>query len=68
MIAFFKAHEHCAEKNEIENVLHKIQYETLFRQGNALKACQIIYSNFIESQSADLDNLLQHALTVAKYC
>ena len=58
MIAFYKDHLSCPEKKEIEQMLRKIQYETLFRQGNALKACQIIYSNFIESSSADTGNLI----------
>lgn len=42
MLKFFAAHTNCPEKLEILKMLRKLQYETFFKQGNSLRACEIL--------------------------
>lgn len=42
MLKFFAVHTNCPEKLEILKMLRKLQYETFFKQGNILRACEIL--------------------------
>jgi len=60
MLTFFNKLKSCPEdeKLRIVQMLHRIQYETLFRQGNPFKACQILYDNFINVKTASEEDLI----------